>query len=80
MLSFTELAEFLAPEFAPVRFKTWFYRVDLKKKIDFCIDPGEFVNCFWKSPEELLKIYRAGKSLMVPPTRWVLEKLKKATK
>jgi ribonuclease/clavin/mitogillin len=75
VLSVSELAEALAPPFAPVRFRTWFYRVDLRKRIDFKVDSGEFADSFWKTPDELLETYRTGKSLMVPPTRWVLEGL-----
>jgi len=35
VLSVSELAEALAPPFAPVRFRTWFYRVDLSRRITF---------------------------------------------
>ena len=35
VLSLSELAEALAPPFAPVRFRTWFYRVDLSRRINF---------------------------------------------
>ena len=73
--SVSELAEILAPEFAQIRYRTWFYRVDLSKKINFILDSGEFAISFWESPEVLLESFHAGKILMVPPTRWVLEKL-----
>ncbi|MBC8258601.1 MAG: MBL fold metallo-hydrolase [SAR324 cluster bacterium] len=75
VLSVSELAEALAPPFAPVRFRTWFYRVDLKERLNFKIDPGEFSSGFWSTPAELLKTYITGKSLMVPPARWVLDGL-----
>ena len=77
VLSLSELAEALAPPFAPVRFRTWFYRVDLSRRINFKVDTGEFADSFWKTPDELLEFFRSGKSLMVPPTRWVLEGLQK---
>ena len=77
VLSISELAEALAPSFAPVRFRTWFYRVDLRERISFKVDSGEFADSFWISAKELLQTYHAGKSLMVPPTRWVLEGLVK---
>ena len=77
VLSVNELAEALAPPFAPVRFRTWFYRVDLSKRVKFDVDSGEFADSFWKTSAELLETFRTGKSLMVPPTRWVLEGLQK---
>ena len=78
--SISELAKVLAPEFAPERFKTWFYRIDLNNKISFRISSQEFEDSFWKSPKELLDKYHAGDSLMVPPTRRTLEKLQKIPK
>ena len=77
VLSVSELAVALAPPFAPVRFRTWFYRVDLNERPNFKVDSGEFAESFWKTSEELLETYKAGKSLMVPPTRWVLAGLQK---
>jgi len=77
VLSVSELAEALAPPFAPVRFRTWFYRVDLSRRINFKVNSGEFADSFWKTPDELLETFNTGKSLMVPPTRWVLEGLQK---
>ncbi len=80
VFSVSELAEVLAPEFAQLRFRTWFYRVDLNKKINFRLDSGEFEIGFWESPKALLDNFRAGNSLMVPPTRWVLKQLQNAPK
>ena len=77
VLSVSELAEVLAPPFAPVRFRTRFYRVDLQERISFKVDQGEFADSFWSSAKELLETFHTGKSLMVPPTRWVLEGLLK---
>ena len=77
VLSVSELAEALAPPFAPVRFRTWFYRVDLRERISFKVDSGEFADSFWSSEKDLLETFRTGKILMVPPTRRVLEGLLK---
>ena len=77
VLSVSELAEALAPPFSPVRFRTWFYRIDLKERINFKADSGEFSNSFWSSAKEMLDNFHSGKSLMVPPTRWVLAGLLK---
>jgi len=75
VLSISELAEAVAPVFAPFRFRTWFYRIDLKKRVRFKPDSGEFASSFWSTPEIMLDDFRKGKSLMVPPTRWVLKGL-----
>ena len=75
VLSISELAEAVAPVFAPFRFRTWFYRIDLKKIVRFKADSGEIASSFWSTPENMLDEFREGKSLMVPPTRWVLKGL-----
>ena len=76
VLSVNEFAEVLTPEFSQIRFRTWFYRIDLKKKINFRLNFGEFENSFWDTPGSLLDTYINGNSLMVPPTRRVLKELK----
>ena len=75
VLSISELAEAVAPVFAPFRFRTWFFRIELKKKISFKADSGEFASSFWSTPEKMIDDFRKGKSLMVPPTRLVLKGL-----
>ena len=74
-----ESVEFLAmaeaPPFAPVRFRNWFYRIDLKDEVILKPDEGEFSWAEWKTPEECLTQFASGEALMVPPTRWMLEKL-----
>tara|TARA_B100000700_G_scaffold328216_1_gene445335 strand:+ start:2878 stop:4236 length:1359 start_codon:yes stop_codon:yes gene_type:complete len=76
VFSMSKLAEVVAPEFEEILFKTWFYRVDLNKKINFNLDSEEFTNSFWETPESLLDTFLKGNSLMIPTTRWILEKLK----
>lgn len=65
----------VAPRFAPVRFKTWFFRIDLQEPCEFKWTSEEFVAGYWTTPAELLEEYESGCALMVPPTRWVLEGL-----
>ena len=69
------LAEALAPPFAMIRFRTWFFRMDLAERPDFIVDSGEFADHFWKKPETLLEDYQTGIVLMVTPTRWILRGL-----
>ena len=52
VLSVNELAEAVAPVFAPFRFRTWFYRIDLKNRVHFKADSGEFVSSFADTPEK----------------------------
>jgi len=75
VLSISKLAEAVAPVFAPFRFRIWYFRIDLKKKISFKADSGEFTSSFWSTSESMLDDFRKGKSLMVPPTRLVLKRL-----
>ena len=75
VLSIDELAEAVAPVFAPFRFRTWFYRIELKKRVHFRVDSGEFASSFWSTPKKILDDFRKGGNLMVPPTRWVLKGL-----
>ena len=75
VFSVNELAETVAPVFAPFRFRTWFYRIDLKNKVHFRANSGEFVSSFWSTPEKIIDDFREGKSLIVPPTRCILKRL-----
>lgn len=80
ILSLTEIAEFLSPPFDAVSLRTWFYRIELKKCINFRANSDEFTKSFWKTATEMLKTYRDGKSLMAPPTRILLECLQRNPK
>ena len=75
ILWISELAEAVAPVFAPFRFRTWFFRIELRKKVSFTADSGEFAYSFWSTPKNILDDFVKGKSLMVPPTRLVLKRL-----
>ena len=44
VLSISELAEAVAPVFAPFRFRTWFYRIDLKKRVRFKADSVSYTH------------------------------------
>lgn len=71
------LATALAPAIVPVRFRLHFFRIDVHTRPPFCVDSGEIAASFWKTPQQLLESFNAGDSLMVPPLRWVLERLHK---
>jgi len=69
------LATALAPAIVPVRFRLHFFRIDLQTRPQFSVDTGEIAASFWKTPLQLLDSFNAGDALMVPPLRWVLERL-----
>ncbi|WP_321369605.1 MBL fold metallo-hydrolase [uncultured Desulfuromusa sp.] len=71
------LATALAPATAPIRFRLHFFRIDLQARPQFDVDSGEIAAGSWKRPEELLDSFSRGDALMVPPLRWVLERLQR---
>lgn len=71
------LATALAPATAPIRFRLHFFRIDLQTRPLFDVDSGEIAASFWKKPEELRESFSQGDALMVPPFRWVLERLQR---
>ena len=75
IISIEPLAEIFAPSFAQIRFRNWFYRIDLKDPAEFILDEGEFSAGSWINPPTLLKIFHQGKALMVPPLRTMLKQL-----
>lgn len=69
------LAEALAPAIVPVRFRLYFFRIDLQTFPVFTPDPGEIADTFWETPQQSLNRFQQGDALMVPPLRWVLDEL-----
>jgi glyoxylase-like metal-dependent hydrolase (beta-lactamase superfamily II)/8-oxo-dGTP pyrophosphatase MutT (NUDIX family) len=69
------LASAVAPAMVPVRFRLHFFRIDLQTLPVFKPDPGEIAETFWATPRQFLDRFHRGDALMVPPLRWVLEKL-----
>ena len=67
----------VTPAFAPLRFRTWFFRVDLAERPDFVLDKREASEGQWRPAAELIKDYQRGHMLMVPPTVEVLRKLQR---
>ncbi len=69
------LGEVTTPAFAPIRFRTWFYRIDLARRPDLSLDAGEFEAGEWARPDRLVQQYRRGRLLLVPPTLQTLRAL-----
>lgn len=57
----------VTPEFNPYRFKNYYFRVTLNKKIDFDVDEGEAEYALWSSSKDLLEQYKRAEILSVPP-------------
>jgi glyoxylase-like metal-dependent hydrolase (beta-lactamase superfamily II)/8-oxo-dGTP pyrophosphatase MutT (NUDIX family) len=66
-----------APALIPVRFRLFFYRIEVEKQPVFRVDAGEIAAGTWASPQQFLAQFAAGEALMVPPIRWFLEQLQR---
>lgn len=65
----------VTPDFNPYRFATYFFKIDLKKKLNFIVDENEARIAKWMSAEALLGEFNRGRILAVPPTIKVIETL-----
>jgi 8-oxo-dGTP pyrophosphatase MutT (NUDIX family) len=65
-LAFLQL--FTTPAFAPMRFRTVFFRADLPEGQDAGIENPEVARSLWITPAEALERNRSGEFPMIPPT------------
>ncbi|MDE0853171.1 MAG: MBL fold metallo-hydrolase [Nevskia sp.] len=65
----------LTPVGAPVRFNTYFYRVDLRARPDFVLCEPEIESGAWASAQQWMQQYRQGELLLAPPTMMSLRAL-----
>jgi glyoxylase-like metal-dependent hydrolase (beta-lactamase superfamily II)/8-oxo-dGTP pyrophosphatase MutT (NUDIX family) len=65
----------VTPDFNPFRFATYFYRFQMKSKVEFVVDHNEAKVAEWVKAKELLKRYDSGHILAVPPVIKVIESL-----
>lgn len=65
----------VTPDFNPYRFATYFFKIDFTVKVDFVVDRNEAHIAEWRSAEDLLQQFNAGKLLAVPPVIKVIETL-----
>jgi len=72
---FLNLGEITTPAFAPMRFRTWFYKVVLRERPAFVPDPGEAVEADWRKISEWRRRYASGRLLVAPPTWFAIEAL-----
>ena len=65
----------LTPEAAPVRFNTYFFRVDLRSRPEFTLCEPEIEDGSWASARQWMSLYEQGELLLAPPTKAVLRAL-----
>lgn len=68
------------PDFNPLRFATYFFKIALKSKPEFVVDKNEAQFAQWMKAEELLYRYNHGEVLAVPPVIKVIQELGKDIK
>lgn len=68
------------PDFNPLRFATYFFKIALKNKPRFVIDTNEAQFAEWMKAEELLHRYNHGEVLAVPPVIKTIQELGKDIK
>jgi glyoxylase-like metal-dependent hydrolase (beta-lactamase superfamily II) len=72
---FACLGETTTPAFAPLRFRTWFFRIDFRQRPAIALDPGEAAEGEWAPASLWRERFARGRLLVVPPTRAVIERL-----
>lgn len=65
----------ITPAFNPYRFYNHYFVVDLKEQIAFDLDEHEASFGEWKTPEEFMSDYEAGKILIVPAAMQLMKSL-----
>lgn len=69
------LGNALSPDFNPVRFNTFFFKVTLKTKIQFDLDDHEIAKGWWSTPDEILAQWSSGEHLIVPPIKYFISNI-----
>lgn len=69
------LGEITTPAFAPLRFRTWFFKIVLRERPRLVPDPGEATEGAWHKVSEWRRRYRAGRLLAAPPTSLTIDAL-----
>jgi endoribonuclease LACTB2 len=70
-----QLGEVTTPAFAPLRFRTWFFKVVLRERPEFVADPGEATEGTWQTVAEWRRRYFTGRLLAAPPTLLAIDAL-----
>lgn len=70
-----QLGDVTTPAFAPMRFRTWFFKVVLRERPEFVADPGEATEGAWQPVAEWRRRYLTGRLLAAPPTLLAIDAL-----
>lgn len=71
----SSLGNAIAPEFNPIRFSTYFYRIELQNPFNFLATDDEAIESKWFDTGEFLNEYDRGKILIVPPLLKIIQAL-----
>jgi ribonuclease/clavin/mitogillin len=69
------LGEATTPDFLPLRFRTWFFKVELSAEPALAVDTGEATHGEWDSLANWRARFASGRLLIAPPTRIAIESL-----
>jgi endoribonuclease LACTB2 len=69
------LGEATTPAFVPLRFRTWFFRIEFRERPHLVADAGETAEAQWAPFALWRDRFTRGRLLTVPPTRLVIERL-----
>ena len=69
------LGEATTPDFVPLRFRTWFFRVEFTQRPELVVDTGEATHGEWDSLANWRARFAAGRLLIAPPTRIAIDAL-----
>ena len=78
LLGIYHLGQAVSPAFSPDRFEIHFFKVVLKHRPDFVLDPSEIAEGRWARPKEVLALHRGGDMLQVPSTLRIFEAFEKS--
>ena len=70
-----QLGEITTPAFAPMRFRTYFFKVVLRERPEFALDLGEATEGAWQPVAEWRRRYFTGRMLAAPPTLLTIDAL-----
>jgi len=68
-----EIGKATSPSYNPLRFETYFFSIELDKKIQFTVDENEAVEYGWIKPQAIIDEYNKSQRLLVGPVKKIFE-------
>lgn len=75
VVALDELCSATTPVFEQYRFCNRFFRIEVRTKPEFAVDPEEAAWADWRQPDAFLGAWREARALIVPPIRVMLAAL-----